>query len=353
MPNKADCLNEIILRQGGKRLSGKRITDYNYLFLTSALRAIEPKMLTKDRMDRMLDAPSFDEAAKLLTDCGYADMSGMNAAGIEKVLSAHRVEAFAEIRSIIPEVTILDAFCLKYDYHNAKVLLKAESGNTDGKHLLSDSGTIPVEAVAEAYYAEDYDSLLGKLSEALKEARDVIKRTENPQLADFILDRAYFLEMLELAKKLYTPFLSDYVRLAIDGANLRATVRTLRMGRDIDFLRNALISGGSIDTGELEEAAYSEMGIAVVFEQTPYREAALIGAEAAKGGRLTDFEKECDNVLTRFFGQAQDVTFGAPPVMAHIAALENEITAVRMILTGKLSGVAPALIRERLRDINA
>ena len=125
------------------------------------------------------------------------------------------------------------------------------------------------------------------------------------------------------------------------------------MGRDIDFLRGALIAGGSVDLEELAEAAYSETGVAAAFEQTPYREAALIGADAAKGGRLTDFEKECDNVLTRFFGRAQDVTFGASPVMAHIAAVENEITAVRMILTGKLSGVAPSLIRERLRDINA
>lgn len=329
------------------------MTDYNYLFLTSALRAKEPKMLTRDRMERMLDAPSFDEAAKILTDCGYADMSGMNAAGIERVLSAHRAESFNEIRSLIPEPAILDAFSLKYDYHNAKVLLKAESANTDGKHLLSDSGTLPAQVLAEAYYAEDYDSLRSKLAEALKEARDVIKRTENPQLADFILDRAYFSEMLGLAEKLYTPFLFDYVRLAIDGANLRAAVRTLRMGRDIEFLRNALISGGGIDTQELAEAAYSETGIMAVFEQSSYREAALLGAEAAKGGRLTDFEKECDNVLTRFFGRSQDVTFGAPPVMAHIAALENEITAVRMILTGKLSGVSPSLIRERLRDINA
>lgn len=304
-------------------------------------------------MGRMLDAPNFDEAAKLLTDCGYADMSGMNAARIEIILSAHRAEAFAEIRSLIPETAILDAFSLKYDYHNAKVLLKAESANTDGKHLLSESGTVQPTVIEEAYYAEDYDSLREKLGEALKEARDVIKRTENPQLADFILDKAYYSELLALSKKLYTPFLSEYVRLAIDGTNLRAAVRTLRMGRDIDFLRGALIAGGSVDLEELAEAAYSETGVAAAFEQTPYREAALIGADAAKGGRLTDFEKECDNVLTRFFGRAQDVTFGASPVMAHIAAVENEITAVRMILTGKLSGVAPSLIRERLRDINA
>ena len=34
------------------------------------LRARENKMLTRDKAERMLDAGSFEEAAKLLSDCG-------------------------------------------------------------------------------------------------------------------------------------------------------------------------------------------------------------------------------------------------------------------------------------------
>ncbi len=39
--------------------------------------------------------------------------------------------------------------------------------------------------------------------------------------------------------------------------------------------------------------------------------------------------------------------------MAYLAAIENEITSARMILTGKLSGINPELIRERLRETYA
>ena len=330
-----------------------KITDYDYLFLTSALRAKEPKMLTADKMERMLDAPSFDEAAKQLVDCGYPDMSGMDASEIEKVLSAHRAEIFAELSELIAEREVLEAFCLKYDYHNAKVLIKAESANIDGSYLLSESGRLSSEALTAAYHAEDYDNLPAVFGRALGEARSVIKRTENSQLADFVLDRAYFEELRSLSEKIYSPFLGDYVRLLIDGANLRALVRTLRMGRDIDFLRKALISGGNIEAEELAEAAYSSEGFAELFDSSAYSGAAHLGAEALKGGRLTEFELNCDNVLTRFFGDARLISFGVQPVIAYIASLENEITAARMILSGKLSGVDPALIRERLRDINA
>lgn len=334
-------------------MSDKKITDYDYLYLTSALRAKEPKKLTKDKMDRMLDAQNFEDAAKMLMECGYADMSGMAAAALEKALNKHRTEIFEEIRQLIPERSVLDAFCLKYDYHNAKVLIKAESANVDGSYLLSDSGMVSTDTLINAYQAEDYEALPKTLAKSLEEARSVLKRTENAQLADFILDRAYFEEMKDKAEMLYSPFLSDYVNLAIDGANLRATVRTLRMGRDSEFLKNALIEGGSIDTVRLADAAAQDEGFSSLYAQSPYRDAAILGQEAVHGGRLTEFEKSCDNVLINYFAAARDISFGAAPVIAFIAGIENEITAARMILSGKLSGVEPSLIRERLRDISA
>ncbi|NCB73920.1 MAG: V-type ATP synthase subunit C [Clostridia bacterium] len=334
-------------------MSDKKITDYDYLYLTSALRAKEPKKLTKDKMDRMLDAQNFEDAAKMLMECGYADMSGMAASALEKALNKHRTEIFEEIRQLIPEHSVLDAFCLKYDYHNAKVLIKAESANVDGRYLLSDSGMVSVERLIDAYQTEDYEALPKRLGKALEEARGVLKRTENAQLADFILDRAYFEEMKETAGKLYSPFLSDYVNLTIDGANLRATVRTLRMGRDSEFLKNALIEGGSIDSAKLIEAVAHDEGFEALYLHSPFSQAAALGQEALHGGRLTEFEKSCDNVLINFFAGARDISFGAAPVIAYIAGLENEITAARMILSGKLSGVEPSLIRERLRDICA
>ena len=47
------------------------------------------------------------------------------------------------------------------------------------------------------------------------------------------------------------------------------------------------------------------------------------------------------------------IPFGVEPVAEYLALLESEITAARMILTGRLGGIDPEVIRERLRDINA
>jgi V/A-type H+-transporting ATPase subunit C len=42
--------------------------------------------------------------------------------------------------------------------------------------------------------------------------------------------------------------------------------------------------------------------------------------------------------------------FGDSVLVAYMAARENEITAARIILSGRLSGVPTQAIRERLRE---
>lgn len=317
------------------------------------LSAREARMLKRDKVGRLIDAPSFSDAAKMLTDFGYEDMSGMNANQVEQALSAHRADVFAELARMLPEPEILDAFRLKYDYHNAKVLIKAESADVDGAYLLSDAGRIPSQRLAEVYHSEEYRDLPRALALAMAEARSIIKRTENPQLADFALDKAYFAEMSAMAKGLSSSYLSEYVALSIDIANLNAIVRTLRMGRDFDFIKNALIAGGNINAERTAQLALSGEPLSQLYSGSECQRAAELGESAANGGSLTEFELSCNAVITKFFDRAKLVNFGAAPVVAYLAALENEITAARMILTGKLSGVNPELIRERLCELNA
>ena len=48
----------------------KKIRDTDYLALSAYLRAMENQLLTKDRMERILEAPTDAEAEKLLQECG-------------------------------------------------------------------------------------------------------------------------------------------------------------------------------------------------------------------------------------------------------------------------------------------
>lgn len=334
-------------------MSDIKITDSDYLYLSALISARENNMLNRQKLDRMIDVPAFADAAKLLAESGYPDMSGMDAGKIENALAEHRRGIFAEMQNLAPEPRIVEAFRLVYDYHNAKVLLKSESANVDGAYLLSDGGNIPIEKFLSAYHSEDFAFFPDELRNSVQEARSILQRTENPQLADFVLDKAYFEELKGIAEGASTAFFADYVAALADSANLRAAVRTERLGRRSDFLRKALVPGGSRGVETLLATVDSGSPLAEVYFGTPFANAAEKGDNVQHGGSLSEFELACDNAVTSFLRGANRVGFGAAKLVAYLAAVENEITAVRMVLTGKLSGVSAEKLRERLRETYA
>ena len=333
-------------------MADKKITDRDYLHLSAYIAAKEARMLTPALCERMLTAADAAECARLTEECDYPDMSGMNAHEIETALRQHRDEVFAELAALSPCTALVDVFRCKYDYHNAKTLIKAEGANVDGLYLLSDAGRVPAQTFCDAYHEENYGELPAALAAAVADARGIFARTANPQLADFALDRALYGEMAALSKEARSPFLEGYVRLLVDAANLRSAVRCLRMGRGSDFLRQALIPGGNCDTDSLLLGGSGE-NLAALFASTELQKAAELGAEAARGGDLTAFEKACDDAANAYLDGARLVCFGDEPVAAYIAGVENEISALRIILTGRLSGVRADAIRERLRELHA
>ena len=321
-----------------------------YLCLSAMLRAREGKMLTADRAARMLEAQAFEDCAKLLGDCGYEDMGGLNAAGIDAALSAHRAALFQEIENLVPDKALVELFRLKYDYHNAKTVLKAEAMGQDPLRLMSASGRIAPEKLKSAWDEERMSELPKVLGEAMAEAGSTLARTANPQLADFDLDKACFAEMKAIADGLDNAFISGYVRLLIDAANLKSVVRTARMHKSSDFLSDVLIRGAT-DIDRLVGADAD--ALAAVFAHTPLEKAAAAGGEAMTGGSMTVFERACDNAVNDYIRGAKLLSYGPEVVVAYLAAAENEITAARMILTGSLAGVDAETIRERLRDLYA
>lgn len=322
-----------------------------YLCLSAMLRAREPKLLNAERAGRMLDAPGYEEAAKLLSDCGYEDMSRMSIKEVEAALNNHRKEIFDEVSRLCPDREITGIFSMKYDYHNAKVIIKSEAMGISSGRLFSEGGRISPLQLEQLYAEEKYSSMPGKLGEAMAQAKALLARTSNPQLADFLLDRFYFGEVNAAAKESGNAFLQGYAAVLTDTANLKSAVRTMRMGKNGDFLRQALIPGGSVDADRV--AAADKDGLAALYASTELEKAAALAAQAAQGEAMTAFELECDNAVNTYLKKAKLISFGSESVTAYLAAVENEITAVRMILTGRLAGVSSDVIRERLRDMYA
>lgn len=329
-----------------------KMKDTNFMYISARIRCLETKLLTRERMERMLDARTNEEAAKVLTECGYEGLEPLTAANLERSLSAAREDAFAELAEASPVPQLVDVFRVKYDYHNAKALIKCMATGQDADRLLIDAGRVSIKDLKEALMTgsdAEYGDLPAVLKDAMLTASDKLSATGDPQICDLALDAAYYGELTAMAKESGSKFLQGYVRLMIDTANLRSAVRVLRMNKDLEFMKGVLVAGGSVSVETLASAALAGTPLEELFP-AELSDAAQLGNSTAKGGRLTAFEKTCDNALSAYLRQTQMMPFGDSVVVGYAAARENEITAARIILSGRLAGVPADAIRERLRD---
>jgi V/A-type H+-transporting ATPase subunit C len=327
-----------------------RIKDTDYLHLSARLHALETKLLTRERMERMIDAKDHADAVKILSECGYGELSELSLAALESTLATAQDTLFRELGSAVPDPNLIDVFRIKYDYHNAKVLVKSGAADVKPLSLLMGGGRYEPVALMEAFQKEDLRSCSSAFAAAANKAAGALAETGDPQQCDLILDRACYEELVKAAAATGSNFVLGYVRILIDAVNLRTAVRAARLGKEPDFLSAVLLPGGNVAADTLARTKADDLPR--LFSFGPLSEAAALGAALAapRSGSLTAFERACDNGVTAYVSAARRIPFGEQTVVGYLYARENEMTAIRIIMSGRLAGLSGDTIRERLRD---
>ena len=301
----------------------------DYIFPCVVIRSKEVDLLSRDELLRLLDLKSVQDIMNVLADHGYGDGKELeNPRDFEKVLSANMKETYDTIYSTIPDEKELSFFKYPNDYHNIKVLLKAEFLKSDASHLLIDSGTIPADKLQDMLRRRDFSLMTVEMRQAVDEAIELFAKSRDPQEIDLRLDKACYKDMLTDAEESGNQFLQEYVRKLIDSLNIDAFARLKEVGKPRAFFKRVFLDGGDLDENAVEQKA-----AAIVNEVT-----------------LSEVEKYLDAQRMEFVRDALYVPFGIEPVVGYLEAKEAEVMNLRMILTGKISGMDDTLIRERLRD---
>lgn len=335
-----------------------RVKEEDYAYASGRIRAIEPKLFGPGHYDRMLEANDAQEAFRILTDSGYG-YGGSGSAGIfafEGLLSEEMKKTYALIAEIIPQIEIVKVFQRKYDYFNIKVLLKAEYSGAEIPPILADTGTVGGEDLVRMIRERDYEGLTELMVQAIEEVRDVFSRTQDPQAIDLLLDRASYRQLASDIGGIGSPYLQEIAEIIIDSANIKMYVRAMLLDKPADFIRELLLSGGSIP-----EDAYLEYGeksidafvdaFADKFSGSRYAEAVRKGWESCRSRESSSvLEKLLDDLFMVHIRKARMVTIGVEPVIAFLFAKETEIKNVRIIMTGRINGLPAEMIRERLRE---
>ena len=67
-----------------------KIKDTDYLVISARIKAMESGLLTRERMEQILDARSDEEVQKILQDCGYPELDAADPEAMDAAPAAAR-----------------------------------------------------------------------------------------------------------------------------------------------------------------------------------------------------------------------------------------------------------------------
>lgn len=324
----------------------------SYAYAVARLRVLEARLLPREKLMQIVDAQDAAEALRILVEGGIG--------GALQVASAHEYEALLRedlletrelIRAITPEPQTTARFFYQYDCQNLKILFKLRAlGRDGGEEMLSPLGEIAPEELARKVREKDYKELPGPIAQGCAVIENMLlEAAMDPKRLSAILDRAYFATALEGLKK---GFLRDYFTAWIDLINIRTVLRLRRAGGDRAALEQLTIPGGGESEQTLARALEeSDEGLIQLWQFRPFGPVVVGGIEALQQtGTLAGYERAMDDYLMALAREGKGELMSIRPILGYWLAKESQNRQLRQIMIGKLNGIAPDAIRERLRE---
>ena len=319
----------------------------DFTYAVARIRSKELGLLSAQHMEQLIGNKSCEEALHFLADKGWG--SPDEPLDAETLLSGERDRTWQTVEEMVDDPTVFDTLRVADDFHNLKAAIKQlyTGAKLPPERLYVKGGRLEPEQVRKAVAAKDFAQLPGRMNAAGQSAYETLVQTGDGQLCDVILDRAALEDMLAEGKASGSEVLNDYAVLTAASADIRIAVRSARTGKPLDFVRRALAPCPTLDTEALAHAAVAgPAAVAEYLADTDYADAANALQESPAA-----FERWCDDLVIRRLQPQKYNPFTVGPLAAYILARQNEIKCVRMVLSGKQSGLSEGAIRERMREM--
>ena len=326
----------------------------DYLFGSANIRTLENAIIGRERIERLLNTKTIDEAWDLLSDWGVQIVRNSESGKPmrEETLLGILKGAYNRLGELAPDSGALRLWLYPYDCNNLKAAQKAFIRGIDPTSMLFDFGTLPAADIVKMVEKGNYEGLPANLRTSAQSAMNEYAKTKNPQVIDLILDKACWRDMTEAAKASGEAFVVRLVETRIDLLNVMITLRILRMkSGEIGkiLFADAFLEGGKLALEVLMDAL--EKGEDALWQTLRYSDYAHFAESFARSeGTLSIAEKLADNHWMSLIMENKFVPMGLEVMIAFLAAHEYEVKNLRILLSGKEAGIPTATIRERIRD---
>lgn len=326
--------------------------DVEYGKVNMTVRVHENHLLNKSHYDRMLEAPSYEDALRVLLDTKYREdvEQAIDDKEYETMLNKELRRTYQMIIDQVPNPQLSELITLEYAYHNIKVLFKEFITDKDFSSTLIDIGKHPIFEFRKAISTQDSQVLSPAYIASIRELHQNFQETPSINDIDVYVDREYAEHLVYLAEKIDDPAISEYVLDKIDLKNLSIFLRALVSGSSANHIQAVLSDHGSLPVRNYVDLVAGGLDHALtVLGEGPMRDLISKAYDDNHNFSLSRLEKAIDTAEVDYLSQAKMEVFGPLPVLAYVNAIETEVKNIRLILTGKINSIDPNIVRERMR----
>ncbi len=327
------------------------MNDYRYA--TARIKVLETRLITQNIIERILEAKTPEDAVKVLTETEYSSYFGEmdSVYDFEDVIIEHLKDVFKVVEDSTKNLNFTNIFRYKYDFHNLKVLIKANYTGDNPRDNIIPLGKVDIKKLTSAVAEKDFSELPSLLKEGATKSLEDFELNHNPQAIDTILDRFFYQKILAIAAEL-GEFAVEFVKTDIDLTNINIFLRYKKAGLVLSRLENVVIEGGYLEPSFYKEY-YNEPlnNFAEALVVTRYEKIVDQGIQDWIDNKdSTQLEKVLDNYFMALAKQGNSAPFGIKPILGFLKAKESESELLRLLFVSKINDIPVKDIRERLRD---
>lgn len=317
---------------------------YDWGYVSGRIAALEARFLGREFIQGLLSA-RVDELLRQLQDTpwGAPMTAGTTFDDCSALIDQRFFEIADSLRHDSPDPTPFDLFLMQGDFLNLK---RAVSGEA---HFPFPTVRIGAEDLARVA-AGDLGAAPDDVREAVEGMDPEMDVTQRRTFYDIILDGSYLRHLMELGSGADAPLIRQYVETQVLARAVVVLWRALRSGH----------AGYAYRRYFLPVDPYTPLLRQLLELDDPATWADVIGgdlgvymteaAQRPEDDQAPRFEQLVANELNRLAEHGRYQVFGPERVLSFMAALATEAYNVKVAVCGRLNGIDPGLLRQRLRE---
>lgn len=321
----------------------------NEIYANARAKAHEKYLLGKERINRMIESETPEEAIRVLFEVGFGDGLMLDSVvDFERLIEVEDQKFSAFLREHGAITIVADYFLIKNDYHNAEAYLKEKYLKNEDQTIFVEDGRIEKATLKDKIMTDDYSSLPSFMKDALVECdMQFVSGSATGQSVNAVFTKAYFKHLYSICKN--DKILKKLYEYKVDCINIGTAIRA----RNYSLAKEWFLENGTLTEKDLNALSEDNLeNLKERFRFNEYKRAVALAVDAKlKGEPLSEFEKRADNLAFDLIKKQRYATTGIMPYLYYCIRKVNEIFNVRVILVGLLNGLDKTQIKERIRDV--